>query len=167
VLLAGKGELAETVRRRAEGNPRLIYLGFIHASEVASYTCASDVIYCGFDPAMPNFRFAAPNKLYEALAAGKPLITPDIGEIGDLVRDECCGVVLPDCDAPAIAQAIESMRDPERLALWTENARRLGQREMNWNKGREVLYREYSRMIPRLTAGEGYVGALAAGGAKS
>ena len=50
------------------------------------YTCASDVIYCGFDPAMPNFRFAAPNKLFEALAAGKPLITPDIGEIGDLVR---------------------------------------------------------------------------------
>lgn len=148
-VLAGKGELEPAVRKWAKDNPRLIHLGFIHASAVPSYTCASDVIYCGFDPAMPNFRFAAPNKLFEALAAGKPLITPNIGEIGDMVRNANCGVVMPDCSAKSIEQAIGAMRDRTQRMAWTQNAERLGRMEMNWNKGREVLDQQYSRLAPR------------------
>ncbi len=150
VILAGKGELEPQVRQWVAENPRLIHLGFIHASKVAHYTCASDVIYCGFDPAMPNFRFAAPNKLFEALAAGKPLITPDIGEIGDLVRSADCGVVMADCSAASVGQAIGAMRDPAQRARWTRNAEVLGRTEMNWSKGQEVLDQEYSRLIPKL-----------------
>ena len=147
-LLAGKGELEPQVRRWAAENPRIVYLGFIHASAVPSYTCASDVIYCGFDPAMSNFRFAAPNKLFEALAAGKPLITPDIGEIGDLVRSANCGIVMRDCSSETVRQAIGAMRDPAQRATWTRNAKDLGRTEMNWQKGNEVLDQEYSRLSP-------------------
>jgi len=150
VILAGKGELEPTVRRWASENPRVLYPGFIHASKVPSYTCASDVIYCGFDPAMVNFRFAAPNKLFEALAAGKPLITPDVGEIGDLVRRANCGVVMPDCSAGSVREAIQAMRNAAQRAAWTRNAQTVGRTEMNWNKGREVLDREYLRLIPEL-----------------
>lgn len=149
VMLAGKGELEPLVRKWVSENPRIIYLGFIHASQVASYTCASDVIYCGFDPAMSNFRFAAPNKLFEALAAGKPLITPDIGEIGDLVRGADCGVVMPDCSASSVRQALGAMRDPELRAVWTRNSQTLGRIEMNWQKGEAVLDEEYSRLVPK------------------
>jgi glycosyltransferase involved in cell wall biosynthesis len=99
---------------------------------------------------MPNFRFAAPNKLFEALAAGKPLITPDIGEIGDLVRSADCGVVMADCSASSVHQAIGAMRDPALRARWTRNAEVLGRTEMNWSKGQEVLDQEYSRLIPQL-----------------
>jgi glycosyltransferase involved in cell wall biosynthesis len=150
VILAGKGELEPLVRKCASENPRIIYLGFIHASTVASYTCASDVIYCGFDPAMPNFRFAAPNKLFEALAAGKPLITPDIGEIGDLVRGANCGIVMQDCSSSSVGAAIGAIRDPVSRAQWTQNAKELGRTEMNWKKGEEALDEEYSRLIPDL-----------------
>jgi glycosyltransferase involved in cell wall biosynthesis len=155
VILAGKGELEPLVAKWASEDPRVIHLGFIHASVVAGYTCASDVIYCGFDPAMSNFRFAAPNKLFEALAAGKPLITPDIGEIGDLVRGANCGVVMADCSAASVREAIERMRDPALRGVWTRNAKDLGRTEMNWNKGREVLYQEYSRLVTGLKSSTG------------
>jgi glycosyltransferase involved in cell wall biosynthesis len=147
-IVAGKGALEPLVRRWAAENPRVVYPGFIHASEVPDYTCASDVIYCGFDPFNPNARFVAPNKLYEALAAGKPLISPDVGEIGDLIRRAGCGVVTPDCTVAAVREAVQAMRDPARRAEWTLNSRLLGRSEMNWRKGREVLNIEYSRLLP-------------------
>jgi glycosyltransferase involved in cell wall biosynthesis len=147
-IIAGKGSLEPQVRKWAAENPRVIYPGFIHASEVPGYTCASDIIYCGFDPFNPNARFVAPNKLYEALAAGKPLISPDVGEIGDLIRRADCGVVTPDCSAASVREAIEAVRDPVKRAQWTRNARLLGRSEMNWSKGREVLNEEYSRLRP-------------------
>ncbi len=150
VMIAGKGALEPLVRQRAAENTRIKYLGFVHASEVPAFTCASDVIYCGFDPLMPNFRFAAPNKLFEALAAGKPLIAPDLGEIGDLIRLGDCGIVLPDCSVTAIRKAINSMRNPVARKMWTRNAQRLGRTEMNWNKGEQVLLQEYSRCRPEL-----------------
>ncbi len=155
VMIAGKGALEPLVRQRAAENPRVIYLGFIHASQVPAYTCASDVIYCGFDPAMPNFRFAAPNKLFEGLAAGKPLIAPDLGEIGDVIRRGECGIVLPDCSVTAIRQAIDSMRNPALRRMWTRNSQQLGRTEMNWNKGQQVLFEEYSRFWPELKRSNG------------
>src|SRR5207249_5677643 len=44
VILAGKGALEPQVRKWAEEDPRIIFPGFIHASAVAGYTGASDVV---------------------------------------------------------------------------------------------------------------------------
>jgi glycosyltransferase involved in cell wall biosynthesis len=147
-IIAGKGALEPQIRKWAAENPRVVFPGFIHASEVPDYTCASDAIYCGFDPFNPNARFVAPNKLYEALAAGKPLISPDVGEIGELIRSAGCGVVTPDCTAASVREAVQAMRDPVQRAEWARNSRLLGLSEMNWRKGREVLANEYSRLRP-------------------
>lgn len=153
-VIAGKGALEPQVKKWAAENPRIVYPGFLHALDVAAFTCASDVIYCGFRPFNGNARFVAPNKLFEALAAGKPLISPDVGEIGDLIRGHNFGVVTPDCTAPSVQKAVEAMRDPANRAIWSRNAQLLGRREMNWRKGQEVLSQEYARFRPaHLAAG--------------
>jgi glycosyltransferase involved in cell wall biosynthesis len=148
LVIGGKGALEETVVQCAAKNPRIVYVGFVPGKEIPAYTCAGDVVYYGFDPANPNARFSAPNKLFEALAAGRPLLTGDFGEIADVVREASCGIVLPEYSAYEIRQALAVLRDPAARSAMASNAKRFGGAFMNWEKGEEILNREYAALLP-------------------
>lgn len=148
VILGGKGILEDWIVQSAAANPRIQFVGFVSGKQIADYTCAADVVYYGFDPKNPNARFSAPNKLYEALAAGRPLITGDFGEIADIVRQAECGIVLPRYSVEELQKAFETMGDPKTRSEMASNAGRFGRTVMNWDRGEEVLYQEYSALLP-------------------
>lgn len=149
LIIGGKGVLEEYVKRRAAQNPRVRYVGFANATEIPAYTCASDAVYYGFDPENPNARFSAPNKLFEALAAGRPLITGDFGEIADVVRLASCGIVLAEYTAKSVHDALAAMQDTGLRRTMSLNAKRFGEVSMNWRKGEEILHQEYSALLGR------------------
>jgi glycosyltransferase involved in cell wall biosynthesis len=146
VAIGGKGVLEARVREAAALNPRVLFLGFISGKQIADLTCAADVIYYGFDPENPNARFSAPNKLYEALAAGKPLITGDFGEIAEVVRREGCGIVLPRYGAAEIRQALSILEDARIREAMGSAASHAGA-TLSWEKGEQTLGREYARLL--------------------
>jgi len=150
LLIGGKGTLEPLVTFRAAQNPHIRFLGFLSLKEISSYTCAADAVYYGFDPANPNARFSAPNKLFEALAAGRPLITGDFGEIAEVVRQAQCGIVLREYTAREICNAFTALSNSGVRDLMAANARRFGQTSFVWEKTAETLNREYSRFLPGL-----------------
>ena len=147
-IIGGKGILEQAVAAAAATNPRIRFVGFASGKQIADYTCAADVVYYGFDPDNPNARFSAPNKLFEALAAGRPLITGDFGEIADVARESECGIVLPEYSASAICTALNRMAIREVRDVMALNAKHCGKTSMNWEKGEETLYREYGNLLP-------------------
>jgi glycosyltransferase involved in cell wall biosynthesis len=148
LIIGGIGVLEPLVQVWAARNPRIRYVGFVAGNEIPSYTCASDVVYYGFDPQNPNARFSAPNKLFEALAAGRPLITGDFGEIADVVRESGCGLILREYSVETIQEALSALSDLKVRTTLTGNALKYGSAVMNWEKGEETLYREYSELLP-------------------
>jgi glycosyltransferase involved in cell wall biosynthesis len=148
VIIGGKGVLEDMILRAATDNPHILYVGFVSGKQIADMTCASDVVYYGFDPGNPNARFSAPNKLYEALAAGRPLITGDFGEIADVVREAECGIVLPEYSVEEIRRALAILEDRNARSSMAANARRQGKAFLNWDQGEETLHREYSVFLP-------------------
>lgn len=149
LIIGGRGALEEAVISRAAKSRQIRYLGFVRASEIPSFTCAADVVYYGFDPENPNARFSAPNKLFEALAAGRPLITGDFGEIAEVVRQASCGIVLSQYSVEEIKRAIDQLRDEKVRRRLAENARQCGLNSLNWRHAEEVLRREYSAILKR------------------
>jgi glycosyltransferase involved in cell wall biosynthesis len=147
LIIGGKGALAGTAAAWAAKNPRVHYIGFVPAADIPVYTCAADVVYYGFDPANPNAQFSAPNKLYEALAAGKPIVTGDFGEIADVVRQASCGFVLPEYSVAGIRKALAQLEDPALRKTMAAKAAQFGRAFMNWDKAEEILYREYDVLL--------------------
>jgi glycosyltransferase involved in cell wall biosynthesis len=67
-----------------------------------------------------------PSKTYGVMAAGRPLLAflDPHSEIGRVIDETGCGIVLPEPDGPAIAQTIrELMGDEARLRRMGQNAR--------------------------------------------
>ena len=146
-IVGGDGPARPLVEQAARQNPRLKYLGFVPPAQVALYTCASDVITYFFDDANPNSRYSAPNKLFEALAAGKAVIAGNFGEIARIVGERECGIVLDDMSAASIASALSRLAsDRALLAGFQANALEAGRNAYNWARAEETLLAEYRRL---------------------
>jgi len=108
-VIGGDGPQADVARAYAEGHPNIRYLGRVRPDRVPLVTASCDVIYYGMDESNPNARWSAPNKMYEAIAAGKPLLTNDFGEIGEVVRTAGCGVLADTALADGIAEGLNRL----------------------------------------------------------
>lgn len=82
---------------------------------------------------VPGFYFGtSPNKFFDYLAAGVPVVTNYPGWVADLIRDNHCGIATEPGDAHAFADAIEALADrlDERI-LMGKNARRLAEQQFD------------------------------------
>ena len=64
-----------------------------------------------------NHRLALPHKLFDAMAAGLPVIAPAFAEeVAAVVRRAGCGLLVDSGDAAAVATAVGALADPARRA---------------------------------------------------
>jgi len=146
-VIGGDGQVAEHVREQARLHPNIHFLGFVNHKRIARYTIAADVIYYGFDVKHPNAQFSAPNKLFEALATGRPVISAEFGEIGRIIRENDCGILLKDFTKQNISRALDLCLEPGRLEHWKQRAGEIGETEYNWARAEEYLIKAYEGIL--------------------
>jgi glycosyltransferase involved in cell wall biosynthesis len=70
-----------------------------------------------------NYRFSLPNKLFDYLNAGVPVLATDLPEVAAIVRQYDAGVILAAADPSAITATVRVlMTDRERLKALARNA---------------------------------------------
>ncbi len=146
LLIGGDGPLRGEVERRSASKDNIHYLGYVDPSEVPLYTSLADVIYYGFDGKNPNSRYSAPNKLFEALAAGKAVVTGEFGEIGRIVKAEDCGLCLPSLNPGDLGEVFAKLRQRDVLGKYQANALRAAKETYNWNKAAIKLLQVYKQV---------------------
>jgi glycosyltransferase involved in cell wall biosynthesis len=121
VLVAGRGDprIEEQLLRAAASDPRLhVEIGHIPvASKTELFRQASVVV-------LPYTSFASQSGvLHDAYAQGRPVIVTDVGALGDTVREDRTGLVVPPRDAAGLARTIERMlSDGPELARYAAQA---------------------------------------------
>ena len=147
LLIGGSGPLAGEAQEAAKLCGNIHYLGFVNPKDIGRYTWASDVLFYGFDTENPNAKYSAPNKLFEALAAGRAIITGGFGEIGRIVAQHRCGVVLQDFSETEISRGLDLCSDADNLECWKGRAAELGERLYNWALAEKELLRVYGDQL--------------------
>ena len=74
----------------------------------------------------------SPNKFFDYIAAGLPVLNNYPGWLAELIEKHHCGLVVPPGDPGAFADALELLKDrPEELNRMGQNARSLAERQFD------------------------------------
>ena len=112
LLVLGNGllqrEIAQQIFQRELANVTLSDV--IAKGKMAELLNASDACLATLRD-IPMFRMTYPNKVFDYMAAGRPVVLAIDGVIRDVVASANGGICVPPGDAKAIADAIRYLRD--------------------------------------------------------
>lgn len=125
ICLAGDGKLKpklqDDAKKRGLGN--VLFLAPVDKKRLAGLFAGSDMgLQILAD--VPAFYYGtSPNKFFDYLAAGLPVLSNYPGWIADMIRENNCGHVVPPGDPAAFADALQrASREREALKRMGENA---------------------------------------------
>ena len=145
-----KGEL-EAAAARPELAGRLFVLPAVPPTELVAWVGSAQVVAMPIQPSTLNHRLTTPNKLFEAMSAGVPVVASDLPGMAGIVRGTGCGVLCDPTNPASIAAAIRSILDAPDAdrAAYCERALTAVRDRYNWGAQMAILLAEYGRLTGR------------------
>jgi N-acetyl sugar amidotransferase len=112
VVFLGYGPREEEVREAADRYPNIHFLPAVPPEQVRNYTKSGDVGLCMAAPVCLSYRYGLPNKLFEYLGAGVPVIATPLVEIAAVVDSSGCGWIIED-DVEKLANLVATISKNE------------------------------------------------------
>ncbi len=153
LLLIGDGKEKERLVQWAssEGLTNCLFLDPIPKAQLAELL---GCVNCGLMilKNVPAFYYGtSPNKFFDYISAGIPVLNNYPGWLADLITEYNCGTVVPPDDPQAFAEALIEMANSEqRCRHMGQNARRLAESEFS----REKLAAEFVSFLETTADGE-------------
>lgn len=121
LVLIGEGERSSVIQQAGSMlGDRLVVHPFVPPDRLATLTPGADLGACLIEPLTESLRLSLPNKLFEYLAAGVPVLASPLPEIQAVV-DRGVGVLADPASPAAVADALRQSLDPARREAWRVN----------------------------------------------
>jgi glycosyltransferase involved in cell wall biosynthesis len=129
--VAGQGD--DALLARIAATDTVEFLGYLRHAEVMSQTARCDFVTALYDPRRPINRYAASNKIAEALAVGRPPIINRELKIAALLEPYDCAVVVDYDDIASLGERLARLRSDEgRYRGMCQRARRAYEEHYSW-----------------------------------
>lgn len=135
----------EPIARQLRVGDRAHFRGAVAPEALLSHTAQADVGVSLLEDSCENHRLALPNKLFEYVAAGLPVVVSDLPEAARLVRERRIGWCADPADPGSVASAVEralERRGDEKL----RQALAAAASELSWATEKRHLVALYERL---------------------
>jgi glycosyltransferase involved in cell wall biosynthesis len=120
LTIAGEGPLLGDLQKLARElgiDERVSFAGFISQKELRDIYCGSHIFLHPSQTGHDGNQEGVPNSMLEAMASGLPVFATQHGGIPEAIENGVSGVLVPECDQEALAQALlNAARDPGFLS---------------------------------------------------
>lgn len=136
----------EECARASAGWKQVEALGFLGRKEVAQVLDRSIGGLVTFLPA-PNHIDAQPNKMFEYMSAGVPVIASNFPLWREIIEGNTCGLCVDPLDPAAIAQAIDYLHThPAEAEKMGRSGQQAVHEKYNWDIEEEKLFALYAEL---------------------
>lgn len=136
LVCMGSGPLKPLVAQAAAAHPNIILIPPVPPHEVLSWSLVADVGICLTDNSCLSHDYSLPNKIFEYLHAGLPIVVNPLVEQQTMVASLDCGWVAPaddealkamvrSIDRTALAQRVQGVAQARASLQWSNEAERL------------------------------------------
>lgn len=149
LVLLGDGQLGQSLQRLVarQGLQGRVHLHpAVPQADLLAITGAADAGVIPYQAICLNNYYCTPNKLFEFVAAGLPILASDLPELRRLVQDNQIGTVAQLGSAAQLATAIDDFfADAERLQGWRNRLTQVRE-ELSWQREGERLKQIYEEL---------------------
>jgi len=128
LVMMGPGEFAEKLKQKAASSglldKRIYFLPAVPQSELLQHSASADIGIIPYPHVDLNSLYCTPNKLFEFIVAGLPMLANDSPELNRFVRDQGFGLTRRMHNPKAIAAAIDSAFASPDYSKWRKNLRK-------------------------------------------
>jgi len=147
VLLGAGVEKGALLERAAANGASVRALEPVAPELVEAYASSADVGVSPIVPSCLNYRYSLPNKLFQYMAAGIPVVASDFRQVREVVEGSGCGVVVDTTRPEAIAWAIvRILADPDEASAMGARGRAAVVDRYNWEASAKVLNEVYAEL---------------------
>jgi glycosyltransferase involved in cell wall biosynthesis len=132
LVIAGAKQLTARVRAMCAKHANTVFLGMVPSERVLPMTLESHAVLIMSDPRFRINKVGLSNKMFDAMATGRPVIVTQGLPMGEIVTREECGIAVP-YTKEGFRSAVERLRDdPSLAARLGRNGLAAAKREYNW-----------------------------------
>lgn len=150
LMLVGDGEertLVSRILRDLASEGRVKMPGRVSAGEVPAYLAAADVLVSPHVPLEHDTPFfGSPTKLFEYMAAGRPIAASRLGQIGELLEHERTALLVEPGNADELADALRRLAEDEALRVRLGRAARVEGERYSWKAHAERVVNEFDSL---------------------
>jgi len=147
VVFLGSGEPAYMEHLRALAGTRVHFVPAREPGELLAATAEADVGVSLLEDVCENHRLALPNKVFEYVAAGVPVVASDLPELRRLVERYRIGWLVDPGDPGAVADGIATAL-AARGDAGLRDALAAAARELSWSAEQPRLLEVYAELGP-------------------
>jgi len=147
LLIVGGGDVLPILKKMVQElslQSKVMFVPRQAPEKLAGYTANADIGLTIDKDTNINYRYSLPNKLFDYLYAGIPVLAAPLVEIKNIIQQYQIGEFIENHDPSHIAKTIENMlRDPGRQALYRQNTLKAAN-ELSWENEQKTLVEIFS-----------------------
>ena len=150
LLIVGSGDVVEDLKKKTDAlkmSDRIKFISKVPWKEMMRYTRSADAGLCIEKDTNLNYRFSLPNKLFDYISAGIPVITGNLPEIRKIVIENDCGIIIPEITPAEISKAIIKLRDDRELLNKLKRNSVYASETVNWKNESKKAIDLYNKIL--------------------
>jgi glycosyltransferase involved in cell wall biosynthesis len=151
LLLVGSGDVIPKLKamvKEQNAEDKVIFVDRVPYQELLQYTLNADVGISLDKDTNINYRFSLPNKLFDYIHCGIPVVCSNVIEVKTIVDEYRVGKSIEKVTPEPVAKALEEVLIKGKTSY--QDALRIASKELTWEKEKVAVEEVYKNLISKV-----------------